>query len=117
MAVIRDVEISWARVDLPRLFRLAPRSLRRRSRPRDSVWWDVGLRAGGAHNEVMENAPRAAKAVVALWSNKSVLSHWVRTEATLADRNKTLVTCMIEPCEQQIMFELEQTAEPSHWHA
>jgi hypothetical protein len=51
-----------------------------------------------------------------LWSKKSVLSHWVRAEATLADRNQTLVPCMIEPCEQQIMFELKQTAEPSHWH-
>ena len=82
-----------------------------------SVWWDVDLRAGGAHDEVTENAPRAAKAVVVLWSNKSVLSHWVRAEATLADRDKTLVRCMIEPCEWPIMFELKQTAEPNHWHA
>ena len=82
-----------------------------------SVGWDVGLRAGGAHDEVTENAPRPAKAVVVFWSNKSVMSHWVRAEATLADRNKTLVPCMIEPCEQQIMFELKQTAAPRDWHA
>ena len=62
-----------------------------------------------------ENALRTAKAVVVLWSKKSVLSRWVRAEATLADRNKTLVPCMIEPCERPIMFELTQTAELSHW--
>jgi len=50
-----------------------------------------------------------------LWSKKSVASRWVRAEATLADRNKTLVPCMIEPCERPIMFELTQTADLTHW--
>jgi TolB-like protein len=80
-----------------------------------SVWWDVGLKTGEAYDEVTENALRTAKAVVVLWSKKSVVSRWVRAEATLADRNKTLVPCMIEPCERPIMFELTQTAELAHW--
>ena len=50
-----------------------------------------------------------------LWSPRSVVSRWVRAEATLADRNKTLVPCTIEPCDRPIMFELTQTAELSHW--
>lgn len=79
------------------------------------VWWDVGLRTGEAYDEVTESALRTAKAVVVLWSGKSVQSRWVRAEATLADRNKTLVPCMIESCERPIMFELTQTAELSHW--
>ena len=79
------------------------------------VWWDVGLQAGEAYDEVTETALRTAKAVVVLWSKKSVVSRWVRAEATLADRNKTLVPCMIEPCERPIMFELTQTAELAHW--
>jgi TolB-like protein len=79
------------------------------------VWWDVGLRTGEAYDEVTETALRQAKAVIVLWSKKSVASRWVRAEATLADRNKTLVPCMIEPCERPIMFELTQTAELTHW--
>ncbi len=79
------------------------------------VWWDAGLRAGEAYDEVTETALRTAKAVVVLWSKTSVASRWVRAEATLADRNKTLVPCMIEPCERPIMFELTQTAELFHW--
>ncbi|MEP7210767.1 MAG: toll/interleukin-1 receptor domain-containing protein [Alphaproteobacteria bacterium] len=67
------------------------------------VWWDVGLRTGEAYDEVTETALRTAKAVVVLWSKKSVASRWVRAEATLADRNKTLVPCMIEPCERPII--------------
>lgn len=79
------------------------------------VWWDVGLRTGEAYDEVTETALRTANAVVVLWSKKSVQLRWVRAEATLADRNKTLVPCMIEPCERPIMFELTQTAELTHW--
>ncbi len=79
------------------------------------VWWDGGLRTGEAYDQVTEKALREAKAVVVLWSKRSVDSRWVRAEATLADRNKTLVPCMIEPCERPIMFELTQTAELSHW--
>ena len=80
-----------------------------------SVWWDTALRSGQAYDEVTENALRGAKAVVVLWSPRSVVSRWVRSEATLADRNKTLVPAMIEPCDRPIMFELTQTAELSHW--
>ncbi|MEP7312407.1 MAG: TIR domain-containing protein [Pseudomonadota bacterium] len=80
-----------------------------------SVWWDAALRSGEAYDEVTEKALREAKAVVVLWSKKSVASRWVRAEATIADRNKTLVPAMIEPCERPLMFELTQTAELAHW--
>lgn len=62
-----------------------------------------------------ETALRGAKAVVVLWWPRSVMSRWVRAEATLADRQKNLVPAMIEACERPIMFELMQTAELSHW--
>ena len=80
-----------------------------------NVWWDAALRSGEAYDEVTEAALRAARAVVVLWSPRSVVSRWVRAEATLADRAKTLVPVTIEPCERPIMFELTQTAELEHW--
>lgn len=79
------------------------------------VWWDVTLRSGEAYDEVTETALRTAKAVVVLWSKKSVASRWVRAEATLAHRNKTLAPVMIEACDRPIMFELIQTADLTHW--
>ncbi|WP_159797950.1 TIR domain-containing protein [Croceibacterium salegens] len=79
------------------------------------VWWDVALRSGEAYDEVTEAALRNARAVVVLWSKKSVVSRWVRAEATLAERNKTLIPVTIEQCDRPIMFELVQTAELAHW--
>jgi TolB-like protein len=80
-----------------------------------NVWWDVTLRSGEAYDEVTENALNQARAVVVLWSPRSVTSRWVRSEATQADRNKRLVPVMIEPCRRPIMFELTQTADLAHW--
>ena len=79
------------------------------------VWWDATLRSGEDYDEVTEAALREAKAVVVLWSPRSVASRWVRAEATIADRNKTLMPVTIEPCNRPVMFELKQTADLSHW--
>ena len=80
-----------------------------------SIWWDTALRSGEAYDEVTEAALRGAKAVVVLWSPRSVVSRWVRAEATIADRCSTLVPVTIEPCERPIMFELTQTSDLSRW--
>jgi TolB-like protein len=80
-----------------------------------TVWWDQTLNAGEAYDEVTEKALEDAKAVVVLWSKKSVASRWVRAEATQADRSGNLVPAMIEDCKRPIMFELKQTADLSKW--
>ncbi len=79
------------------------------------VWWDANLRSGEEYDRVTESALRTAKAVVVLWSKRSVDSSWVRAEATQAYRSKKLTPVMIEDCVRPVMFELTQTAELSHW--
>jgi tetratricopeptide (TPR) repeat protein len=79
------------------------------------VWWDAHLRSGEEYDRVTEAALRSAKAVVVLWSKRSVDSSWVRAEATQAYRSKKLMPAMIEDCVRPVMFELTQTAELSHW--
>jgi TolB-like protein/Flp pilus assembly protein TadD len=80
-----------------------------------TVWWDVTLRSGEAYDQVTEEALRTAKAVVVLWSPRSVASRWVRAEASIADENKTLAPVKIEACVLPVMFRLTQTADLSTW--
>lgn len=106
-----DVFISYSRsdADTARLFAKAFEAMGL------SVWWDAALRPGETFDEAIEQALKRARAVVVLWSRASVGSRWVRTEATIADRNGTLAPVMIEPCERPIMFELTHTADLCHW--
>ena len=106
-----DIFLSYSREDQE----VARRFAEAFERQGFTVWWDATLRSGEAYDEVTEAALRSAKAVVVLWSTNSVVSRWVRAEATMANRNKTLMPVMIEPCERPIMFELTQTAELGHW--
>jgi TolB-like protein/Flp pilus assembly protein TadD len=80
-----------------------------------SVWWDQVLDIGEAFDSATEQALDEAKAVVVLWSKRSVDSRWVRAEATQAQANGRLVPVMIEPCRRPIMFELTHTADLSDW--
>ena len=46
-----------------------------------SVWWDRKLRAGETWDEVIDREINAAKCVVAVWSEISVKSNWVKEGA------------------------------------
>jgi TolB-like protein len=108
---VPDVFLSYSREDQA----VARRFAEAFERAGLSVWWDQALSAGEAYDKVTETALREARAVVVLWSRHSVESRWVRSEATMADRNGTLVPVMIEECTRPIMFELTQTADLSGW--
>ena len=80
-----------------------------------SVWWDDTLRSGETFDQAIEDALRAAKAVVVLWSPTSAASRWVRAEATLAERLGSYLPVRIAVCELPIVFELTHTADLSGW--
>lgn len=106
-----DIFISYNREDIDQARRIAEALVA----DDFAVWWDQTLQAGQTYDEVTEAALRGAKAVIVLWSPRSVVSRWVRAEATLADRAKTLLPITIEPCERPIMFELTQTTDLTGW--
>ena len=106
-----DIFISYCRQDRPsaRLFAEAF------AEEGFNVWWDAVMHSGETFDEVIERNLRASKAVVVLWSPRSVASRWVRAEATQADRANKLVPVIIEPCERPIIFELTHTADMPEW--
>lgn len=80
-----------------------------------AVWWDAALHSGETFDEVIERELKAASAAIVLWSPRSVVSRWVRAEATLADRQGKLVPVIIEKCDRPIIFELSHTTDLSDW--
>jgi TIR domain/WD40-like Beta Propeller Repeat len=106
-----DIFLSYSREDQA----VARRFAEAFEREGFSVWWDQALSAGEAFDRITEQALDEAKAVVVLWSKKSVDSRWVRAEATLGQSRNRLVPVMIEACRRPIMFELTHTADLSGW--
>lgn len=106
-----DIFISYSREDRPAARHFAESF----AREGFTVWWDAAIRSGETFDEVIERELRASKAVVVLWSKRSVASRWVRAEATLADRSNKLVPVIIEHCDRPIIFELTHAAELADW--
>ncbi len=106
-----DVFVSYNREDLP----IAQRVVDGLVHEGVSVWLDMELKAGENYDEITEQRLHSAKAVVVLWSSRSVKSRWVRAEATIGQRKKTLIPAMIEECDRPVMFELVQSIDLSKW--
>lgn len=106
-----DIFISYCRQDRPHARLFAEAFVEEGF----SVWWDAVMHSGETFDEVIERNLRASKAVVVLWSPRSVASRWVRAEATQADRANKLVPVIIEACERPIIFELTHTADLPGW--
>lgn len=106
-----DIFISYSRPDEPIARQFADRFIEAGL----DVWWDSHLRSGEEWDRVIEQALRAAHAVVVLWSPDAVTSPWVRAEATAAHRQGSLVPTIIAPCELPLVFGMIQTADLGHW--
>jgi len=78
-----------------------------------SVWWDDALNPQQAWDAMIEREIAAAKAVIVLWTPRSVQSDWVRSEAHYAQDHRKLIPVMIEPCSIPIAFMLRQVIDLS----
>lgn len=81
-----------------------------------SVWWDDGITPRQSWDAEIEQAIAAASTVAVLWSPRSVVSDWVRTEAHYGKERGKLVPAIVEPCTIPIAFTLTQTVDLSNWN-
>ncbi|MEP6982489.1 MAG: toll/interleukin-1 receptor domain-containing protein [Sphingomicrobium sp.] len=80
-----------------------------------SVWWDLHVRGGAQFSKVIEEALKAADAVVVLWSAHSVESAWVRDEAAAGRDSGRLVPVALDGTEPPLGFRQFQTIDFSGW--
>jgi tetratricopeptide (TPR) repeat protein len=80
-----------------------------------AVWWDLHIRGGEQYTKVIDEALKAADAVVVLWSESSVESAWVRDEAAAGRDSGRLVPASLDDTVPPLGFRQYQTIDLSHW--
>ncbi len=80
-----------------------------------SVWWDRHIKGGAQYAKEIEQALKAADAVVVLWSEHSIESAWVRDEAAAGRDSGRLVPVSVDRTEAPLGFRQYQTINLSGW--
>ncbi|NUR45160.1 MAG: TIR domain-containing protein [Sphingomonas sp.] len=80
-----------------------------------SVWWDLHVRGGAQFAKVIEEALKAADAVVVLWSKDAIDSAWVRDEAAAGRDSGRLIPATIDGTEAPLGFRQFQVIDLTDW--
>jgi hypothetical protein len=106
-----SIFISYTRQDRDMADRLAARLLAAGY----SVWWDRQIRGGRDFHQETEAAIKAAKLVIVLWSERSVVSDWVRAEASWALEDSKLLPARIDQARTPLRVTQIQTINLVGW--
>jgi endonuclease G, mitochondrial len=106
-----DVFISYSRHDAAIAQRLA-QTLRAEG---FEVWFDQHIRAGAKWETLLRGVLASAKAVLVIWSERSVKSRWVTLEAQIALKTRRLVPARIDDCTLPPGFDAIETALLPGW--
>ena len=80
-----------------------------------SVWWDQDITPRESWDGIIQREAEAAKALVVLWTPRSIASEWVRAEASFGRSRNKLIPLMLEACELPIAFSMVQAANLAGW--
>ena len=79
------------------------------------MWWDRRIGAGQAFDRTIEDAIRAARLVLVIWSRNSVTSDWVRAEAGFALEANKLLPVLIDDAQPPLRFIHVHRIDLSDW--
>jgi len=95
-----DIFVSYDSADRP----MAELSARGLGTAGFSVWWDRDIRGGARFGDEIDRQITAARVAIVLWSKASVVSDWVRDEASTARDENTLIPVRIEAVQPPLGF-------------
>ncbi|HTB67662.1 MAG TPA: toll/interleukin-1 receptor domain-containing protein [Steroidobacteraceae bacterium] len=81
-----------------------------------SVWWDHTIPPGRTWDDVIARGIREAKACIIVWSPNSVISDWVKEEATLAKEGGKYLPIQIAADLPPMGFRRIQAADLRSWN-
>ena len=79
------------------------------------IWWDLKLLPGEQFDDAIEKALGKARCVIVIWSQHSIDSRWVRSEAREGAQKGTLVPLRIESVTPPLEFRSFETSDMSKW--
>jgi TIR domain/Sel1 repeat len=82
-----------------------------------SVWWDRKIPFGKSFDQVIEQELEAARCVVVVWTNASIASDWVKTEAAEGARRHVLLPVFMDEVKIPLEFRRLQAANLTNWQA
>lgn len=80
-----------------------------------TVWWDRVIPAGRIFDDVIEQALDSSDCVLVLWSKDSVISKWVKIEASEAANRNILLPVQIDTCKPSLRFRQYQSIDLITW--
>jgi len=80
-----------------------------------TVWWDRTIPPGKSFAKMIENALKASRCVVVLWSRVSRESEWVQKEARFGNKYQRLIPVLIEDVLPPFEFQHIQAASLTDW--
>lgn len=107
-----DIFISYSRKDVEMVSTLAL-TLKEMGY---TVWWDVsGLYGGQSFAKVIQEKLSEAKCCIVIWSESSVTSNWVHSEASFADARKILLTVSYQNVQAPMPFNNRHNEDLQGW--
>ncbi len=106
-----DIFLSYSREDRDQVLPL----IRALEAAGYTIWWDGLLEAGTVFLKTTEQALEEARAVLVVWTETSIDSHWVRDEATTERDNGTLVPVTLDGAIPPLGFRQFQVIDLSNW--
>ena len=106
-----DIFISYSSSDRPKAKALAEAMQQQGW----SVWWDRKIPLGKSFDQVIEQELDAARCVVVVWTNASIASDWVKTEAAEGARRRVLLPVFMDNVKIPLEFRRLQAANLTEW--
>ena len=80
-----------------------------------SVWWDSHIRGGAQFSREIERETQSARAVVVVWTEASIKSHWVADEAVYARDADKMIPLSLDGVQPPMGFRQLQTIDCTDW--
>ena len=106
-----DIFISYSSSDRPKAKALAEAI----EQQGWSVWWDRKIPFGKSFDQVIEQELDAARCVVVVWTNASIASDWVKTEAAEGAKRHMLLPVFMDEVKIPLEFRRLQAANLTNW--